>query len=1098
MAAITKIFGVKIILNDNADPVTDSSAIGLYNITSDLSGNAASGQKDVAVDDGTIFAAGDVVTVKDDNASESAIIASIATNTLTMQSNLANAYTTAANALVNGNSVFRWVQNTVGGLTTWVGGIIVDKGIKAWTKTIDLKRGGNIAQAGACKVVVNNTAKFWNTLKTKSIYFNGLRCEIYEVQHTYSGGGANQITLVRRWSGICQKPKWDTKQYGIPMVGYHNKRIANITKKINLKDYPNATGDLLDTPLPAAFGEVYPRFDANNNLIYNGYYKFIRTANKEEPFTIISGTNSLTDTISMFADYPPSGLGTGFQHFPVVGSEGTANRLKYSIQLANLITWYNSGTPQASGTLDVTDFFIDKYIDIIEGTGSDKKRSIEQAIVDIDTDSAIVDITVKDYFEDVLAGNATATADEQTWVRFSKIYRDYTVDTWPCKNFLDENGAAVTAGLNLFSFTNTKKAKVTTENTDAVVEEKPLQFFRLPQYAYEDSGSGNKNDISIDIKLFDGTPDQMNSFLIVPTKDPEFITGTGEVADFGISGVWFLETEGVFKFPNNSVDVTLTPAEPAFFNNMSDKSHTTSGRLLTAGQASTTALLFAMKFQIPDYPKQFSHDDVYIGIKSNFEETDGSGSQHDLEFDIKSLRFLGDAVGIVDLTVATRYGYLNPDVEDIYDNYFTSGFDSNNLGFYYNHPSEYTGYENFKIPNIETIEKYKSLQRIGLFCEIPAHAQPNDFDINIYQLAIMFRKSISIEDAIYSPFQGRIFNDTWGGRFTSADLMTSPRNIMEHLDRLKNWEDTSPPPSEGWGKGYADGALIKTGATTIEGDYDYAGPEFTILDTYKASTQIQEYDRCYIDKIQTSICRDFFCASYYDQDGYANFKRIVKSETTPSDAITLADIVDRSKIIITDPKPSDIFPEPFVQYRKNFATGKYESIIRVTHADAATYSSDYVEGISDSSAEELWDRCNALWKKTRHLEKPPSDMTNKTWFNSDDADSLAQDYIFNWVDWMFNPMVRFPVHYNVAGSWNEAHRFTLQLPHQTSDATIECLTTGIQVDPNPPYHVIVTAIMFSETIPEDFNLKDTYETVSLDWKDQHTALGDENDKKDNT
>jgi len=60
----------------------------------------------VEVTDDTLFFIGQEVTVKDDDASEDATILSIATatNKLTMTANLANAYTTAANALVMAKS----------------------------------------------------------------------------------------------------------------------------------------------------------------------------------------------------------------------------------------------------------------------------------------------------------------------------------------------------------------------------------------------------------------------------------------------------------------------------------------------------------------------------------------------------------------------------------------------------------------------------------------------------------------------------------------------------------------------------------------------------------------------------------------------------------------------------------------------------------------------------------------------------------------------------------------------------------------------------------------------------------------------------------
>jgi hypothetical protein len=67
-----------------------------------LTGTASSGQKVVAVTNGALFTAGDMVKIQDDNASEWNTIYSIATNNLTMLNNLANTYTVAANGYVEG------------------------------------------------------------------------------------------------------------------------------------------------------------------------------------------------------------------------------------------------------------------------------------------------------------------------------------------------------------------------------------------------------------------------------------------------------------------------------------------------------------------------------------------------------------------------------------------------------------------------------------------------------------------------------------------------------------------------------------------------------------------------------------------------------------------------------------------------------------------------------------------------------------------------------------------------------------------------------------------------------------------------------------
>ena len=69
-------------------------------ILSNLSADASSGQKNVVVKDGSLFSAGKSVVIKDDSHSETNTVSSVAGNTVTMQNNLANTYTTSANGFV--------------------------------------------------------------------------------------------------------------------------------------------------------------------------------------------------------------------------------------------------------------------------------------------------------------------------------------------------------------------------------------------------------------------------------------------------------------------------------------------------------------------------------------------------------------------------------------------------------------------------------------------------------------------------------------------------------------------------------------------------------------------------------------------------------------------------------------------------------------------------------------------------------------------------------------------------------------------------------------------------------------------------------------
>lgn len=1092
MADTKIVFGIKIILNDHASKVSADASIGLYNVTSDMAANANSGQKDITTDDGTYFEEGGTVTIIDDNDSEQGVIDSVAGNVVTMKKNLTNSYITAANGRVDGCSEFRWLQNTISGVSNWLAGMITEKGLGKWTKIINLKRGGNLSQAGAASVKIQNTSQFWNSLQTKEIYLNGLRSEIYEFQNT---------TSARQWSGICEKPTWNTKEYIIPMRGYINKRIANIGSLINSTGYPNASGDILSKSIPSTFGEIKPEFDSDGNVIYNGYAEFTRTADKVDKFEASDEKIDLDDIV---LECDPDDI----QVFPIVGNDGETPTREYKIKVGLTgIGWYQSGgvTQITSGTHDV-DFFENYYIDVAEGTEEGSFRSINSCYVDIDTDSSILIAGIDDYFSETLSGNATATAADNSWVTLDDIHRQYKPDAWPCFGFIDSTGATLTSGLELYSYSDEKTAKVTTENTDARIDETPIKFFRLPDYGYENSVEGDNNLLDIDANLFDGNPDQMDSFLIKPVVNPILASESADTvsANWNNLGINSKIQNGLYAVP--ALPPTLSMSSSGNISSITDRNQDTAitYTVLHSPDPLSRNLYFIMYFNLPEFPKNFTFDNVYLGFRIFINAVVGTPDIIYIGF--LSRRFTGNAT-----TLYARDGLIPAGkdmlVDNILDEYYLSR-STNNKNFYYSTVYYETiggsshevipGYTTIEISDIKNESMYNSIQQLALIVKMYS-VTTESYSFGIHEMSTIFRKSVSIKKAIYSPFKGRIFNDTWDGRKTSTDLIESPPDILEHFNRLQCWEDTSPPPTNGWGLDYADGARIKTGSTADGSFDDTTDSSYTILSTFKTAGQIPQYEKSYTDKLKKQLCRDFFIASYTDKDGFECVKRIVKSETSPFDTVTLSDIVDRTKIRIKEPSPSDIFPEPFVNYRLNFASGKYESVIKVTNVDATTFNSNYVEGISAADeAEELWDKCAILFQKCKHLEKPPKDMTDKIWFNGPNADLIARDYIFNWVDWMFNPVVRFTVHYNKSGSWSEAHKFTLQLPHQTNNVAFECITTRVSVNPNPPYNVDIEAIMLREDIPEEFFIKDTWINYSSDddWKDTMTVYGNDNDKKD--
>jgi len=1101
----TKVFGARIYLDDHADPVTEGTNIGLYAITSNLASNAASGQADVIVADGTIFTAGEIVTVTDTADSEDAIILSIATNTLTMTANLTNAYTTARSAKVNANSRFRWVQNAISTVTTWKEGIIVAGGIRPYSREIDLSHGGNIASPGKSEVVVKNTNQFFDTIFDKGIYLNGLKCEI--VLFT-------DATLAVQWTGTCENPTWDTREYSIPLSGYYSRRVANIGTIITEAGYPDASGDAVGKNIPVALGK----------FSIGQYAKFVRTANAVTSVMLNTGVKlSYTNATQYVWIRTLSNVAFDRSVFPVISAPSD---LVYTLQVIStdetlLYSNYDGSTPTFPFTADV---LVGKYLQVVEGNGLNQYRKITAASV---TASATIQITIADFYTETLAGNATATATGQSWCSMVGVARDYTCDTWPCAGLLDSDGNATSVPV-VCAYKEVLTANVTEENEPATVVVSPASFVRLPDYAYSKKVGASNNVLDLDIKLFNKNHDTIDSWIIVPVNDINRCSSSN-LDKWGLLSCHKNSINGVYdtNAGSNISSVSEITAEQWTGNRLNQISGEYDGFGFQAnapGKGDSATFRVVFDVVMPEVDQSIIFDEAYLLTKIETRRTGGiypAGGQDvyiygdDFEASASILwrKFIGAAPDIFTSGSSFEGGYTGAvwsQMECLPDFYWSDAPTTNNEKFYVNfsgvvlnHLHYVWGFQNYLLTNIKNAVDLKSIKEMAIVYRhktdvdsgvVGSGRVPFFFQVRIYGVAVGLKRTCDISESVFSRCFGRIYNDTWGTRVTAADPILNPHRILEHVCRLQNWSENSVTPTGGWGKGYAANALIKTGVA--DGSFDDATDgDYTTITGMECAAQLLTNDECYTDTIKRTICRDFFLANWTGADGYEKVKRIKRSTTATADALTLASIVDRQSIRIQEPTPNDIYPEPFVRYNKNPATGEYESAMRITNV-SGTYAAASVEGLSGTDASTYWTRCNTLWKRCRHLNKPPTDLTDLTWANGAQADDIAKEYLTCWIDWMYNASITLKVPFAIAGAWEECHRFTINLPHQTNNVAIECMLTEITVDPNPPYYVTIRALMFNESIPEDLNIRKTltaFGTDDGDWVKTLTAYSNDND-----
>jgi hypothetical protein len=481
-------------------------------------------------------------------------------------------------------------------------------------------------------------------------------------------------------------------------------------------------------------------------------------------------------------------------------------------------------------------------------------------------------------------------------------------------------------------------------------------------------------------------------------------------------------------------------------------------------------LLINYQIHFVKLPKNFTFSNFYIGIKmrSKWDNNNGSntGSTLGISIVLRKFKYTVKTCTLnVDVNEYTN-GERHADglvIDDMPDFFFTVDPDTGNENFYQTATeSELLSGINNSIfdTGITSRDEYESyLQGALILGRILSILNPDtwDDDLTLYEICFIFKKSSDIKTNLYTPLHGRIFNDTFGSRKTSASLITSPVDIFEHVCRLQNLNDFQiTQPSLGWGKSLPPGTLpIK-----ISGDGSFDDSELGDLRGYDPAFQITDFESGYTDVLKRRMCQQFHMANWIDNDGYECLRRIKESAPSPSDLVTLGSVTDRTSIKIYDHDIVSLYVEPFVDYEKNPATDEMTNNIKIFNASASVYSGSFVQGLTGDAAEEVWTLCHNRWLKCKTVNKPPTDMTELIFAGGADSASISEFHLTEWINHGNLKEIEFKGHYNDFGHWEECHRYIVQFPHQTNNEQHQCIGETIMINPNPPFDVIVKGLMF--------------------------------------
>lgn len=264
-------------------------------------------------------------------------------------------------------------------------------------------------------------------------------------------------------------------------------------------------------------------------------------------------------------------------------------------------------------------------------------------------------------------------------------------------------------------------------------------------------------------------------------------------------------------------------------------------------------------------------------------------------------------------------------------------------------------------------------------------------------------------------------------------LIDNPIDAIRHIKEHQNWSELGG--SYSWGHSRITGSKIR-----LSGEGSFNSQFLDEIKNLKIARQILNQSEAWTNDSTQSLCEQFFLCNYQDENGYERIKSILTKEN-PSTIITYRDIKKVGEII--EPRLSDIYCTPIINYAYDYATEKYTKQLRVEKVWESNWQASFTPGMTEFDGEEIWGICHELWLKTRQVEPMPDDMINKIW---------VPDY--NTAIWCLRRHLQlmqlkrctFTVGYTTGRKWKMVQHHKLQLPHETDNKEVEYVIESINND----------------------------------------------------
>lgn len=959
----------------------------------------------------------------------------------------------------SGTNYLRWSEFPIvnDAAASWTSGLI-DIGIER--QNADLRLGGAPASCSGYRISIPNTSQLYMAYKSLGIYLIRKSIVKYGFIGTDTDSDATSKTVISTM--IIGDSKFDESEWTIEVkTGTALKDAALGTLVNNDPDtgnYPYASEKTNGIMVPVSFGAIIPVINSEGNFTKQSLARFVRTSDLEL-------RNSYSD------DYFTGSGYTGTVSFPIYDVVGGT----YSVELRS-----NAMFTKTYNTTELENL----YVVVVDGTGAGQIRHLSG--LGVTYGSEIIEFEVDSYFETDLHHFGES---EGSWVQFVTIYRQYDGDVWPCKGFCDSDGNGLDNGAELYTHENN-------------------EFSRVNPFGYEFQGAGSGNNkLLIDPKFFGSNVDEQSSFLIIPVEsvqaetEDDLTNWITDSDDYDGDSSPEQYTDGAHMLKSTLYDGLysqnrLSPAALTITgeSNCTDKDSTTYCSLVCNGQThsptdSVTAK--AIKFTLPSLPKGISFDSCKIMVKMNDYEVKSDNGlcvcNSTVKLVLRKFKY-SKVTSIVcppveiDLIAMSGTAVSDVTIDDSPDFYYTDEPDTGSRYFYeLNEGTKLiTGISNTVFETgITDSDEYGSYIEGCLLiwhhiANVAAGGQAVENKTLIYEIAVVLSNTNDISGNLYTPFKGRIFDDTWGSRKTATNLIESPVDILEHIKRLENWGG-----SEEAGKEYSSSALIKTSS---DGSYDD-----TLLDTiktYSAAFQLFTIRETFVSEIERVLCREYGLCTYYDSSGYACVKTF--ENENPSETITYDDL--KGDIEVIPPSVSDIFTQPIIWYCYNNATGEYDKSLVIKNVQLSTYDADTCSnGFDSTSAEEVWNLCHDIYGRYGIINECPASWGElKTVIDQDTAIALLK----NKLEYMTNYRINIAVDYMKGSDYSIFKHVVLNHPFVTNGTDRECMVESISKDKKNDIVRLTLIINDVSMFTIGQYLQDTYDDSNKKYQDTYDNTND--------